>query len=369
MSLRDKLRELENQPINDLYERFGVETNPYPASNQTMGNPHQVSEADAEAEDRVVTFFRDDKSQVVVIQGTQGVGKTNFLNHFEVEIRNALQDRHGYYVVRYLADPEGSFDGTTRRLVEELGTEHLGKLADSLKDDKAPIEEARSHDMRKALRRLLASDDEETRGLMMEWLLGLRLFKAHRLALDVQFRLDTVESKTAALRDLAQVSARAGVLKGIFLLLDEIEKQDGVLGPKAVVRYLSALRAMVDALPRCLFLMIAATPDALNRYSYAYPALRSRLENHIELRPLGDDQDAHDLAKFYLQTARRKAQQTRNTKGGERPIIKSSEIQDCFRDMQDQAQRRGDEGVRQREFLHRLHRMAEDRLKMNHRPQ
>ena len=116
-----------------------------------------------EAEDRVVTFFRDDTSQVVVIQGTQGVGKTNFLNHFEIEVRNALRDRRGYYVVRYLADPEGSFDGTTRRLVEELGTEHLGKLADSLKDDKGPIEEARSHDMRTALRRLRKSNNEETR--------------------------------------------------------------------------------------------------------------------------------------------------------------------------------------------------------------
>ena len=93
------------------------------------------------------------------------------------------------------------------------------------------------------------------------------VLKVHRQSLGVQFRLDTVESRTAALRDLIQVSAAAGVLKGVFLLLDELEKQDGVLGLTAVVRYLSALRSIVDALPERLFLMIEITHDALLRYS------------------------------------------------------------------------------------------------------
>ena len=188
--------------------------NPFPASNQMIGHPHHVLEADAEAEDCVIEFFRDDTSQVVVVEGAQGVGKTNFLNHFASEVRDALQDREGYYVVRYVADPEGAFDGTTGFLFEELGTEHLSRLVAELKRDKQPIEAARSHDMRNALRALVRANGEYTKRLMMEWLLGLRVLKAHRLALGVQFRLDTGESKTGALRDLAQVSGEAGVLKG-----------------------------------------------------------------------------------------------------------------------------------------------------------
>ena len=364
MSLRDKLREMNHDSEHELYERFGILSNPFPASHQTAGNPRYPLMADEEAADRVVTFFRDDTSQVVVIDGTQGVGKTNFLNHFEEEVRDALQDRSGYYVVRYLADPEESFDGTTRRLVEELGKEHLDDLVRQLKEDQSYIEEARSHDMRTALRSIVRSDDQETKQLMMEWLLGLRLLKAHREALGVQFRMDTVESKTAALRDLAKVSGEADVLKGIFLLLDEIEKQDGVLGVRAVMRYLSALRAMIDALPRRLFLMIAVTPDALRRYSASYPALRSRLQDRLELKPLTSGRAARELAEFYLNEAREAASKKIGEVGEDRPrILSQKEIMECFMELEGQAQRGADEGVKQREFLHQLHQRAEAKLK------
>ena len=363
MSLREKLRELDNDPASDLYEGFGILFNPFPASHQTAGNPRFPAVQDEEAEDRVVTFFRDDTSQVVVVEGRQGLGKTSFLNHFETEVRTALKDREGYYVVRYLADPEETFDGTTRRLVEELGKDHLTDLVQELKEDQRFIEEARSHDMRVALRSIVRSEDEETKQLMMEWLLGLRLLKAHREALGVQFRLDTVESKTAALRDLAQVSGKAGVLKGIFLLLDEIEKQDGVLGIRAVMRYLSALRAMIDALPRRLFLMIAVTPDALRRYSESYPALRSRLQDRLELKSLSSAKAAKRLAEFYLDEARRAASKERGEVGREWPdVLSAKEITECFRELQGQAQKNASDGVTQREFLHELHRRAEENL-------
>ena len=264
MTLRDRIKGVSARGAADrLYDAFGIVANPFPASNQTSANPHRPTEADAEVESRIVTFLRDGRSQVVVVEGTQGVGKTNFLNHFEAEIRDAMSELDGYYMIRYLADPEPAFEGTTRRLFEELGTEHLERLRDSLGSDRKPIREARGHDMRTALRRLARSSDEDVLDLMMQWLLGLRVLKAHRQSLGVQFRLDTVESRTAALRDLIQVSAAAGVLKGVFLLLDELEKQDGVLGPTAVVRYLSAMRSVVDALPERLFLMIGITPDAL----------------------------------------------------------------------------------------------------------
>ena len=364
MSLREKLRDLDDDPMHELYERFGILFNPFPASHQTAGNPRFPAAQDEEAEDRVVTFFRDDTSQVVVVEGTQGVGKTSFLNHFEREVQTALQDRDGYYVVRYLADPEETFDGTTRRLVEELGKEHLKDLVQRLKEDQSCIEEARSQDMRTALRSIVKSDDEETKQLMMEWLLGLRLLKLHREALGVQFRMDTVESKTSALRDLAKVSGEAGVLKGIFLLLDEIEKQDGVLGIRAVMRYLSALRAMIDALPRRLFLMIAVTPDALRRYSESYPALRSRLQDRLELKALNSAKTARKLAEFYLNEARQAAIREIGKVEGDRPsILSPKEITECFVALEGQAQKGAYEGVTQREFLHQLHRKAEAKLR------
>ena len=360
MSLRDLIAEMPQEGAAEkLYAKFGFVANPFPASNQTSTNPHRPIDADYEVERRIVTFLRDSKSQVVVVQGTQGVGKTNFLNHFESEIRSVLQDLSGYYMVRYLADPEASFEGTTRRLFEELGTEHLERLAKRLQKDSAPIQEARSHDMQIALRQITESPSETAFELMMHWLLGLRVLKVHRTELGVQFRLDTVESKTAALRDLIQVSAKAGVLKGIFLLLDELEKQDGVLGPTAVVRYLSAVRSIVDALPERLFLMLGLTPDALLRYSTALPALRGRLQNQITLEPLQTAQEALDLAGFYLNSARRAARYQFDEEGGTEKVITEEQARECFELLARRTERLGDLGVRQREYLHELHDLAE----------
>lgn len=361
MNLRDRLREANRQDTSGrLYERFGVLDNPFPASNQTNDNPHHAVAADKDVEDLIFAFVGNERSQVVAVEGTQGVGKTNFLNHCEAEIQSARQDLEGYYVVRYLADPEDSFEGTTRRLFEELGADHLITLAAALRTDDSSIEEARSHDMRSALRGLTKAgpDDEEIVALMMQWLLGHRLLNSHRLALGVNFRMETVESKTRALRDLVHVSGNAGVLKGIFLLLDEFEKQGGVLGPRAVVRYLSAVRAVVDALPKRLFLMIAVTPDALERYSYALPALRSRLENRVVLPPLTDVEEAVNLARFYVDHSRNSARQSRQEEGGKEPIVRRNEIETIYWELE-QASRRGDTGVRQRAFLHALQRRAE----------
>ena len=364
MSLRDRIRKAPREGAAErLYRQFGIASNPFPASNQTSGNPHRAIAADEEVETRILTFLHDGRSQVVVVEGTQGVGKTNFLNHVESEIRSVMSDLDGYYMVRYLADPEPSFAGTTRRLFEELGTDHLKELANLLKADGSPISEARSHDMQTALRRLVKDPSEETLDLMMQWLLGLRVLKAHRLALGIQFRLDTVESKTAALRDMIQVSTAAGVLSGVFLLLDELEKQDGVLGPTAVVRYLSALRSVVDALPSRLFLMLGITPDALRRYSAALPALRGRLQNQITLEPLTEGDEATKLARFYMDAARRVASARFKEKGGEDWVIPKEQAIELFERLAQRAERVGNIGVRQREFLHRLHVLAEDNIR------
>lgn len=363
MSLLDRLKVASQGEDGDrLYRRFGILANPFPAANQTSANPHRPIDADAEVERRIVTFVREHRSQVVVVEGTQGVGKTNFLNHFESEIREAMGQLGGYYMVRYLADPEPTFDGTTRRILEELGTDHLKRLRKRLRKDRRPVGDARSQDMRTALLRLAKSTSQYEIDLMMQWLLGLRVLKAHRLSLGVQFRLDTVESKTAALRDIVQVSAAAGALKGLFLLLDELEKHGGVLGPTAIVRYLSALRSVVDALPERLFLMIGITPDALRRYASILPALRGRLQNQITLEPLHDVGEALDLARFYIRTARSDARRQRSEAGGEAWVLSETEMADHFDTLLAAAERAADRGVRQREFLHGLHELAEKEI-------
>ena len=368
MSLRDRLRQARRSgPTSSrgLFERFGVLANPFPSASQTSGNPHfPQGEADELAETQIAAFVRDNKSQSVVVVGSQGVGKTNFLNYYEAELNDVADELEGYYVVRYLADPENTFDGTIHKLLQELGTKHFEELADKLSEDQAAIRAARSQDLQTVLFRLCETEDdrEEFIDLMMAWLLGHRVLKMHREFLGVNFRLDTVETKTATFRDIIEVSSSAGILKGIFLLLDELEKQDGVLGPRAVVRYLSAIRATIDALPRGLFLMLAITPDALLRYSTALPALRGRLENQIQLSPLLDEEEALELADFYTGEARERATSSRKTNGGDADILSTRKMERCFRKLMERAEKRGDEGVKQREFLNALYLLVEKDL-------
>jgi hypothetical protein len=358
MSLRDRLKPTTQASLRrDPYSRFGVLANPFPPASQTAGHPHSPSPADGEIENRIANFIKEHRSQVVVIEGTQGVGKTNLLNHWEIEIKDALGEIDGYYVIRYLADPEASFDSTLRRLFQELGVDFIEKLGTALAANKDAIDEARNPEMRTAMRRLADKPGDRARAMLFrDWLLGIRVLKSHREELDIQFRLDTVESKTGALRDVVIVSSRVKLLEGIFLLLDELEKQSGVLGATAVVRYLSALRAIIDALPQHLFMMLAVTPDAMIRYSAALPAFRSRLLNPILLQPLDGEDKALELARFYVDHAR---QQAEKSLGGTDAVIEEllsdSDITAVFQQLRRTGERRADVGVRQREFLHALH--------------
>lgn len=370
MTLSQKLRQMNGS--NDLHElrrKYGILGNPFPASNQFFQNDHFRLDADDKVENYISEFVGNRRSRAIVIKGTQGVGKTNFMRYFESEIQSALQSFQRIYVVKYVADPEASFSGTTRKVLDELGNSHLSKLTKRLCDNGKPIGVANNLDVRVALKRLCqaygTSVETNVQQLFMQWIRGSNVLKEHRVMLGVQFRLDTVESTTAALRDLVCVSAEAKVLGGVFLLLDELEKQDGALRPMAVVRYLSALRAIIDALNLGLFLMIAITPDALIRYSAALPALRGRLENQVELFPLKNSDQAVSLASYYLDNAKAKARVTHPEYNSTiaRDILSREELETCFVKLWKQRLARADDGVRQREYLHKLHELCESRIR------
>jgi hypothetical protein len=195
--------------------------------------------------------------------------------------------------------------------------------------------------------------------LAERWLLGLPIRKEYQIELGVQFRLDTVESKTRALRDIVYFCAELKTLEGIFLLLDELEKQGG-LSKTAIIQYLSGLRALIDALPKYFFLMVALTPDALNRYREMLPALKGRLTNIVELLPLQTEEQSVKLMHFYIEIAREEAKKIAKTdwrQPGNSALIDEEEARTVFQELL-----RGSllKGVRQREYLDRLHNKAQN---------
>jgi GTPase SAR1 family protein len=374
MSLSDRLKTGAQKSGPNLrkefYEKYGVARNPFPPAGEPSDHPHKETAAEELIITGIKTFERDHTSQVFLIEGTQGVGKTNLLNYFQSELQAYYSDSEDFYIIRYYPDPEASFDGIIRRLFQEF--HQVGLLARmalslaALPDTKKQevIDIAFSHEIRLVLSKLAtasAESEEQLRSvceLAFEWLSGLRVLNKHREALGIHFRLDSVESKTQALRDLVFCSSRLNLFKGIFLLLDELEKQDYSLSKTVVLRFLSAIRALIDALPQHLFLLVALTIEARRRYFSMLPALAGRLQNAVELKPIKSAEEALEIAHFYVGEAKNRAAQDlggSNKKPGTSPLLKDSEIRELFQQSLRRASERAQEGVTQRDFLNSLH--------------
>lgn len=380
MGLRDKLKRQAGGPSPDdvkskRFTTYGVVDNPFPSASQTQGHPHMKIEADETIEKFAIDYDERRSTQVLVIEGDQGTGKTNLLNYYEQQFKGWYPESEGFYIIRYYADPEPGFDRMLARILQALGSDFVKKVGDAIAeqsdvDRDGIIETARSSDMRIVLRSLgrAAKEPEDslpkTAEAAMEWILGFRLLKRHREALGpIQFRLDTVESKTQALRDLVFCSVKLNVLKGLILLLDELEKMDDTTSKMTVLRFLSAIRALIDALPQYLFLMAAITPEARRRYFEMLPAFAGRLQNRIELPYLTDRKTALKLYQFYLDDARKRAASNQRRQAQDaQPVIPEKRVAAAFDEYLKAAQSRGDAGIRQRDFLNVLHQLAEDTL-------
>lgn|GEM_PF-828257 len=371
-------RILERETVTDsrktLYEKYGVIENPFPRAEQTSGHPRMQTEADEQLDAEIVEFYRDKdrKSHVIAVTASQGIGKTNLLNAYERQLKDIFEPL-GFFIIRYIPDPEPSFDSLVRTIFDALGEWHLRQLANALAkladaDIDSLMDNLKEDDTKRMLSSLreAAKDGQpkldEVVKYAQEWLLGLRVLKIHRDEVKIRFRLDTVESKTRALRDLVTCSYSVGKLEGIFLLLDELEKQGSLLSKTMVLRYLSALRALIDALPQNLFLMAAVTTDALDRYREMLPALRGRLANEVKLRPIQNPREAIELYRFYQNEARKSARQERLSgwNQGDDDIVPEEAIPTIFQRLDNRDSTI--EGVRQRDFLNELHHRAKEEI-------
>lgn len=365
--LRGRGKTTKRDGRDELFRSFGVLENPFPPASKTAENPHMELSADEKIVDEIKQFQDGQISRVIVIEGDQGVGKTNMLSFYHAGLRDIFEDEDNFYVVRYFSDLEPSFDGVLRRIIQELGAEHLHRLASALEEDESPLKLGRSRDFRTLLKKLVSLVDDGDHfdyaaNLAVEWLTGHRVLNRHRDELGVKYRLDTLESKTEAFRDLVEISNHARVLDGIFLLMDELEKLDATVPMGVVLRYLFALRALIDALPRHLFLMIALTITARRRYSQMVPALSGRMQNVITLQPLKTASEAIELYDFYQAKALQRATKEigRNPPSGALFPIDRKEAVGEFESLLSQS--RTKDGVTPRDFLNRLHERARDKM-------
>lgn len=377
MSLRERMQRTDSGRQRTLYRKYGVIDNPFPSAGQPSGHPRLEDAIDDKVADRFRQFEEGSHaSQVITIEGTQGVGKTNLLNYYEDQFRDYYRDSTAYYIIRYYPDPEPSFDSVLRKIFQSFDRSHFEDIGRKLAQGSEAVrngakERALHHDVRIVLNSLEGASDSDERiaecaQLALDWFLGLRVLKRHREVLGVSFRLDTVESRTQALRDIIYVSERLQILQGVFLLLDELEKQDYSLSKTPVLRFLLSIRALIDALPERLFLMLAMTPQARTRYFAMLPALAGRLQDRIPLSPIKDWTEARRLFDFYLIRGREAARsnpQIQAEEQGAVDLFGADDLTDMFRRLRARSEQRGTEGVTPRDFLHHLHGEWEDRVR------
>ena len=103
---------------------------------------------------------------------------------------------------------------------------------------------------------------------------------------------------------------------------------------------------------------------SMRRYSAALPAFRSRLQNQIALSPLMNVEEAAALADFYVSSWRNDATRQRGKQGGAQELVTRPQVEESFEQLRKLAERRGDAGVKQREFLHQLHVLAEKAIQV-----
>jgi hypothetical protein len=153
------------------------------------------------------------------------------------------------------------------------------------------------------------------------------------------------------------VSETVGTLRALFLLLDELEKQDDVSRSSIhIVRYLASLRALIDALPRRFFLVLAITPSARDTNRRYYPALASRLEGSIiQLKGIETFEAAKGLYNFYLQAERQRTGETRKTAlaNSDDPMT-AKQLEELYKAAAFDAQKTGGR-LTARAWLQRLH--------------
>ena len=380
MSLRERMQQprYDGEEVKSLYSQYGIVKNPFPASGQSSGHPRLEDELDDKIAKRFKEFeikeFKNNprRSQVILIEGTQGVGKTNLLNYYEEQFRDYYDQDESFYIIRYYPDPEPSFDAIVRKIFQSLDQHHFEKLARALAsaDNRDSIKDiAKGFEVRCVLNGIERvareeGDVQECSRLALEWFSGMRILKKHREVLGVNFRLDTVEARTRALRDITYVSEKLDLLRGILLLLDELEKQDYSMSKTPVLRFLSAIRALVDALPRCLFLILAMTPQARLRYFSMLPALAGRLQDILDLPTVNHFDNAFALYEFYVGKERSSArlQVNNNSEQGKGSLFDKTELRSIFERLKTRSEKRGTQGVTQRDLLHALYEKWRDKV-------
>lgn len=360
------------------WRRFGLLDNPFPSRSHPVWDVfHNQTEVRRRFYSDLGEFVREGNTTTLFFTGGNRIGKTHFCEHHRMMLPSQLGQRGLFVPIAMVSADSGKFVELYRPIIDQLDESLRLQTGHGLlpqawcKKLKEIVDGLRPGDFRHAVRTLAETSDTEfspVHSLMMQWLRGDRLRMPQRESLGVSSVIDSVAHELNALDGLITVLQRLGDAEpkrcpGIILFVDEFEL---IWTQRRDVRdrFLQALRALVDACPKGLFLCVAMATGTIYEYKVedveaAYPALFARLKGARGIPALVEVAgvvEAQEYARAFVDQGQKRAKQT-GVANGAAQLFTDAEIAGFFLEIA------GTHGgtASQGDFFDRLHVAAEAR--------
>jgi|GEM_PF-3223389 len=365
------------------FRRYGLEENPFPSSSVTQDRVLWNQEAIREALDKKIREFvlQGLGTAGFLVSGGNRTGKSTLLKYYHRRLSGVFTagPPGSRIAVVYLVASSQGFLEDYREIMAQLRTLPLtgdGRgLPESLMDwltalDGAHagerIESAGPGDLKRALKSLMdgwgsAESDASRCDRLWTWMSGRRLYKEDLRLLQVEDRIETSGQAIRLLRYLLRMLRQSGLLRGVMLMVDEIEHLWAV-SPRARHQSLQDWRHLIDEIDEGLFLVMASAEGPGAQLRTDYPALAHRLEGAGGAHVLGlvaSDREAWECARAFLDDARARAQAAGvHPVEGAGALVNADDVRAAFAKVAREA-RQVPTGI----LLDELHRIAEERAR------
>jgi hypothetical protein len=358
------LRERIEQVSPDIYHKFGLRFNPFPAAGSSPEHPKIIRGVRTTQLQRVldylVTTYNSATWVGLVITAEYGNGKTYVLKLIRDEVNGTfMEGKPGQKAIAiYLENIGDNLFDLLSRLVDELSPRLVNAAWSYVMDSLDPQEvrklatditlnstqkiagaSAESYlkslelaryavqnsffDKNKLLNRItkilstvltvpefarcvatiLVESDERLVSTSWRFVKGNKLYVRDIKNLDItKSRLQAEEIAKSILPGLVHLMRSAG-FKIIYLIIDEIEDLIPLTPLKAKRDYLGHIRQAIDQLQQNFTMVLGSTPGGWNDLEFSSPPLAERFGIVIDLAPLSPSETV-DLISGYLNTVR-----------------------------------------------------------------
>jgi hypothetical protein len=334
------------------YSRLGYRRNPFPVQGEVSRDVYVPRPELASLEADLLAFLGGrDQGAVWAIQGTAGLGKSNWLYYVE---RDLLEAAVAGEVVRtgFRLVPRMSL--TPQSVVQAvLGAIGHERIVATLKKRPALHERLHGTELGHFWESLLGKSDgdiEVASLFLARWLAGQQTYKVERDTYGILGR-ERVPPAVAFpyLLGLVEALQKAGQLDKLVLFLDEFEDVQS-LKRSSQTEYVMVLKTLLNTFNwKGLYVVLSGQPSAFEEIGTKYPSLASRWRT-VTLLPVRSSKEAVALCSAY-----KEASFMRSGKKEVAPFPSDQDAQAAFIELSNRGV------VTQRALLNHLHELVETR--------